>query len=63
MLVGISSPHRKSGLLYAKYKKRYGEDDDDTLVIKAPTAVLNPTIDEAIIRKAYEDDAVVARAE
>jgi hypothetical protein len=33
------------------------------LVIKAPPAVLNPTIDQSIIDKAYEDDLLVARAE
>jgi hypothetical protein len=63
MLIGISSPYRKSGLLYSKFKKHFGQDDDDVLVIQAPTAVLNPTIDPAIIAKAYEDDPQVARAE
>jgi len=37
MIVGISSPYRKSGLLYAKFKKHFGRDDDHTLVIRAPT--------------------------
>jgi hypothetical protein len=63
MLIGISSPHRKSGLLHSKFKKHFGQDDDDTLVIKAPTWVLNPTIDQAIIDKAFEEDPQVARAE
>jgi hypothetical protein len=63
MLIGISSPYRKSGLLYTNYKKFYGVDDDDILVIKAPTDLLNPTIDPAIISRAFEDDPQVARAE
>jgi hypothetical protein len=63
MLIGISSPYRKSGLLWSKYKKHFGENDDDCLVIQADSARLNPTLDPAIIAKAYEDDLAVARAE
>ena len=33
MLVGISSPYRKAGLLYEKWKAHYGRDSDDVLVI------------------------------
>jgi hypothetical protein len=63
MLIGISSPYRKSGLLFNKYKKHFGQDDDDVLVIKASTPQLNSTIDAAIIAKALEDDPAAARAE
>jgi hypothetical protein len=63
MIIGISSPYRKAGLLWSKYRKHFGENDDDVLVIQAPTAVLNPTIDPEIIAKAYEDDPAVAAAE
>jgi hypothetical protein len=63
MLVGISSPYRKSGLLHAKFKKHFGRDDDDVLVIRAPTAALNPTISPSVIAAAIEDDPSAARAE
>jgi hypothetical protein len=63
MLIGISSPHKKSGLLWSKYKKHYGENDDDVLIVKAATAQLNPCIDKSIIARAYADDPQVARAE
>jgi hypothetical protein len=63
MLVGISSPHRKAGLLYEKFKKHYGRDDDNVLVIKAPTSVLNPSLDATIISQALEDDPGAAAAE
>ena len=62
MLIAISSPYKKSGLLYRKFRDHYGKDDD-VLVVRAPTTVLNPTIDERIIAKAMEDDPAVARAE
>ena len=62
MIVGVSSPYRKSGLLHKKYKDNYGKVGD-VLVIKAPTAILNPTIDPAIIAAALEEDPAAARAE
>jgi hypothetical protein len=62
MLIGISSPYRKSGLLYDKYRRHFGQDGD-VLVIKAPTTALNPTIDASIIARALEDDPEAARAE
>ena len=63
MLVGISTPYRKSGLLYSKFKEHYGKNSADVLVIKAPTRALNPTIDQAIIDAALAEDAPAARAE
>jgi hypothetical protein len=63
MLVGISSPHRRAGLLYEKWRQAYGKDDPDVLVIRAPTAVLNPTIDPKIIEADLKRDPARARAE
>ena len=37
IVIGISSPYRKSGLLYKKYKQHFGRNGD-VLVIKAPTS-------------------------
>lgn len=62
-IIGISSPYRKAGLLWNKYRKHFGQDDDDVLVIQAATRVLNPTIDQAFIDQALADDPVGARAE
>jgi hypothetical protein len=62
MLIGISTPYARNGLLYKKYRDYYGKDSS-VLVIKAPTRDLNPTIDQAIIDAAMEDDPAAARAE
>ena len=59
MIVGICSPYRKSGLLHKKYKDAYGKPGRP--VIKAPTAILNPTIDPAIIAAALDEDPAPAR--
>jgi hypothetical protein len=44
MLIGISTPPAKRGLLYRKYKEAHGRDGD-VLVIKAPSLTFNPTLD------------------
>ena len=63
MLIGISSPYRKSALLFDKFKKHYGTDDAEVLVIKAPSIALNPTLDQRIIDQALLDDPAAAAAE
>jgi hypothetical protein len=62
LLVMISSPYRKSGLLWEKYRKHYGKDGD-VLVIVAPSKVLNPTLDQRLIDEALRDDPEAARSE
>jgi hypothetical protein len=63
MLIGISSPYRRQGLLYDRFVRSFGKPDPRVLFVKASTAVLNPTIDPAIIAEAMEDDAAAARSE
>jgi hypothetical protein len=62
-IIGISSPYRKSGLLWNKFKRHFGRDDDDVLVIQAATRTLNPTIDQTFIDQAPTGSSVRARAE
>lgn len=62
MLIGISSPYRRSGLLYEKFKKHYGQPGN-ILVIKAPSRALNPTLDQRIIDEAMALDPEAASAE
>ena len=62
MLIGISSPYRKAGLLWKKFKAHFGKDGD-VLVIKAPSLLLNPTLDPKIVDRALEDDPEAAKAE
>lgn len=63
MVIMISSAHRRSGLLYARWEKFYGVDNPDTLVVHAKTRQLNPTISQAIIDAAMADDPQSAAAE
>lgn len=55
-LIGISSPYRRSGLLHQKWKQFYGKDDPNVLVIRAPSIVMNPTLDQGEIDAAIAED-------
>jgi hypothetical protein len=63
MLIGISTPYRKSGLLYRKFRESYGVDDDDVLVIRAPSIVMNPTLDQVVIEQEIAADPAKNKAE
>jgi hypothetical protein len=62
MIVGISSPYRKSGLLFDKYRQHFAKDGD-VLYIKASTTALNPTIDPVVIARAVAEDPAAASSE
>ena len=62
LLIGISTPYRKSGLLYRKFRDHFGEDGD-ALVIKAPSTTPNPTLDQSSIDDAMADDLAADSAE
>jgi hypothetical protein len=64
LLLVISSPHRKVGLLYNAHRKYFGNDDTTRgLYIQAESRELNPTLDEAAIAEAMEDDPSAAQSE
>jgi hypothetical protein len=65
LLIGISSPYARRGLLWRKFTKHWGADGDSTLVVKAPTWTLNPSLprDSDAIAEAYRRDAAWAGAE
>jgi hypothetical protein len=63
LLLGISSPYAKRGLLYEKYRTHHGQDDAKVLVWQADTQTMNPKVDVDTIADAYADDPVAAAAE
>lgn len=64
MLIGISSPYAKRGLLYRKWKENWGKDGR-TLVLRAPTWRMNPSLprDGDFIRAEFDEDPASAKAE
>ncbi len=63
MLIGISSPYRKTGLLYQKHADYFATDDADVLVVQGDSLTFNPTLDRSLIDKATADDPEAALAE
>jgi hypothetical protein len=65
LLLGMSSPYDRTGLLWDKYDKLFGKDGT-TLVWKAPTLDMNPGIDDdgvaAEITAEYAKDPLDAAA-
>jgi hypothetical protein len=63
MLIAISTPYRKTGLLYTKHRDHFGVDGDDVLVVQGPSTSFNPTLSAESIEAAVADDPEGARAE
>lgn len=64
MLIGISSPYARRGLLWTKHKRHYGKPGK-ILIVQAPTWVMNPTVkrDGEFLTDAFRDDPASAGAE
>src|SRR5262249_13083231 len=60
LIIGISTPHRRGGLLHSKWQESYGVDGD-VLVIRAPSLALNPTLDPVLIEREPKRDPPVGR--
>jgi len=63
MLVAISTPYRKMGLLHTKWRDYFGVDDDDTLVVQGSSKMFNPTLSDATIAAQCRADPTAAPAE
>ena len=64
LLLVISSPHRKVGLLYEAHRKYFGNDAATRgLFIQASSRELNPTLDEEAIEEAMQDDPAAGQSE
>lgn len=62
-LIAISTPYRKLGLLYQKYRDHFGVDDDDVLVVQGDSRSFNPTLSERDIAQAMANDPEAGASE
>jgi len=62
LLVGISSPYARRGLLFDRWKKHFGKAGD-VLVVQGATRDFNPTLDPRVIEEAEGDDPASAKSE
>jgi hypothetical protein len=63
LLIGISTPYRKLGLLHQKHRDHFGQDDDDVLVVQGASQIFNPSLSDAVIAAQREADPTGAVAE
>lgn len=63
MMLCCSSPYARKGELWNNYKNYYGKEDDDILMWKAPSWVMNPTLPKSFIDREYKRDLASAKAE
>jgi hypothetical protein len=63
MLIGISSPYRRLGLLHAKHRDHFGQAGGDVLVVQGGSELFNPTIDARMIAEARASDPEAAMSE
>jgi hypothetical protein len=64
LLLVISSPHRKVGLLHDAFKRFYGNDAETRgLYFQASSRQLNPLLSEEAVAEAMKDDPAAAASE
>jgi hypothetical protein len=63
MLVGISTPYRKLGLLHQKWRDHFSQDDADVLVVQGASKTFNPTLSDAVISAQRAADPAAALVE
>lgn len=63
MIIGLSSPYKRSGLLHENYRRHFGQEGSPILVIQAETRTMNPKVPQRVIDQAMERDPIAAMAE
>lgn len=63
ILVALTSPYSKRGPAYEAFQKFYGRDDAETLVFRASSLTMNPSLSSLAIKAAFLRDPVAARTE
>jgi hypothetical protein len=63
MLIGISTPYRRFGLLHHKHRDHFGVDDENVLVVQGASTLFNPSLSDAAIAAQRAADPTAAGAE
>ena len=63
MLIAGSTPYAQRGVLYDMFRRHYGQDNPRALVWKAASWEMNPQLDAAEIKQAYDEDPAGADSE
>ncbi len=63
ILMILSSPYSRGGLVFERHRDFHGRDDDDVLCVAGPSLAFNPTLDVAMIEAARAADPEGAASE
>jgi hypothetical protein len=64
LLVGITTPYSRHGVVWDVFKKHHGPQGDPRILVwSAPSRVMNPSLPESVVLDALEQDEPAARAE
>src|SRR6266581_3956211 len=63
MLIGISTPYRRMGLLHQKHRDHFGGTSNEILVVQGKSTTFHPGLSESEIEQALADDREGNRAE
>lgn len=63
LLIGISSPYARRGVLWEAYRRHWGKPSPDVLIWQAATRDMNPTVSAHVVERAHAEDPDAARAE
>jgi len=60
LLLCISSPYARRGMLWQMYERHFGKDDSRVLIWQANTKSMNLSLPNSVIDEAYEEDEAAA---
>lgn len=63
LLIGLSSPYARRGVLWEAFRDHHARDGDPVLVWQADTRSMNPSVPQSVIDRAYAEDPTAAAAE
>ncbi|MCX5884608.1 MAG: hypothetical protein NT096_01625 [Proteobacteria bacterium] len=63
LLLSISTPYSKQGLLWENYREFFGTEDEEVLVWQASSLLMNPSLSTKMIEKQRAKDPQAAKAE
>ena len=63
ILILASSPYRKSGVMFDRWRDLWGNDDAEAICWRAPSTTMNPVLPVEIVEEALEEDPEKNRAE
>lgn len=63
LLIGVSSPYARRGILWEQFSRHFGKEGSPVLVWQASSEIMNSGIDRREIERALEEDEPSARAE